>query len=250
MFTDSSFKLNNSNNLQNTSNQSLNSSNTELKFRKSNSFLFKRKNIISSQNDLQNYLKAQNMREEEINELIRSQKQYNSTNENISSVTPIQNSPYSPQANTSTPSTQKYSPQKNLYNSMNSPNTSGTIPYNTVLSYNSTNFEQNITKTSPENHQSSPYPAYQPAIKINSLPNSPEKSETFNFNGVVTKSLEKLMIKLETDDLRLNQMVGNIRKWISQTILSRLIEEINSINKLITELGHIDSLIGGNCYMD
>ena len=40
-------------------------------------------------------------------------------------------------------------------------------------------------------------------------------------------------------------MVENIRKWISQTILVRLSEEIDLINKLILEKGFIDSLIGG-----
>lgn len=54
-----------------------------------------------------------------------------------------------------------------------------------------------------------------------------------------------MLTKLDVDDSRLNQMVENIRKWISQTILVRLVQEIESINKSVTEKGYIDSLIGG-----
>lgn len=223
----------------NTSNTSLNSSNTDLKFRKSNSFLLKRKTAISSESDLQRYLNAQNRREEEINELIRSQKQYNSNNENLSPVTPARNSPFSSplKTNTSFNVTPKNSPQSKPFFSQ----------LNSSLTNNNSPLHKSFVETNspvPENPSLPSLPAYQPSIKVTSLPNSPEKSEALSN----TRALEKLLSKLDTDDSHLNQMVGNIRKWISQTILSRLIDEINSINKSITDMGHIDSLIGGYYY--
>ena len=54
----------------------------------------------------------------------------------------------------------------------------------------------------------------------------------------------QILTKLDIDNARLNQMVENIRKWISQTIIVRLAKEIDTINNLITEKGFIDSLIG------
>jgi hypothetical protein len=43
----------------------------------------------------------------------------------------------------------------------------------------------------------------------------------------------------------MNQWIENIRKWISLTILSRVVEEIDKINELLVKMGYIDSLIGG-----
>lgn len=87
-----------------------------------------------------------------------------------------------------------------------------------------------------------PFPEYRPAIKVSSLPSSPEKAESISFSHSPT--IMQVLNKLNVDDSRLMQMVENIRKWISQTILVRLAAEIDAINKIIAEKGFIDSSIG------
>lgn len=46
-------------------------------------------------------------------------------------------------------------------------------------------------------------------------------------------------------ETKLNQWVENIRKWISQTILTRVISEIDKVNDSLMKMGSIDFLIGG-----
>lgn len=91
--------------------------------------------------------------------------------------------------------------------------------------------------------QIEPVTEYRPAIKVSSLPSSPEKAESISFSHSPT--ILQVLNKLNIDDSRLMQMVENIRKWISQTILVRLSSEIDAINKTISEKGFIDSSIGG-----
>lgn len=91
--------------------------------------------------------------------------------------------------------------------------------------------------------ETSLHTTYQPAIILSSIP-SPENA-TNEANIYANKGMEKVLAKLEVDSAKLNQMVENIRKWISQTILVRLVAEIEANNRTIKEKGYLDSLIGG-----
>ena len=61
--------------------------------------------------------------------------------------------------------------------------------------------------------------------------------------------LYKLLSKLNINEMVLNQWIENIRKWISQTIISRLIEQIDKINESLEKSGHFDALIGGESHL-
>ena len=222
--------------------QQFNNSGTELKFRKSNSFLANlsfsaRKGVISSQDDLKKYLDDQEERTEHRNELIQSEKRFSSV---VDSSSPqVHNSP-------------NMTGQQLADNTFNSPYSSKSqsfqgSPFKSNFSPFSSPHQMNSheQKSNDSELLQASMPVYQPAIKVSTIPCSPEKSESINYSHSSTKVLEKVLLKLDIDDSRLNQMVENIRKWISQTILGRLAEEIDSINKLISEKGFIDSLIGG-----
>jgi len=56
------------------------------------------------------------------------------------------------------------------------------------------------------------------------------------------------LTKLKIDEMKMNQWIENIRKWISLTILSRFVEEIDKINEILVKMGYIDSLIGGQFF--
>ena len=42
----------------------------------------------------------------------------------------------------------------------------------------------------------------------------------------------------------MNQWIENIRRWISQTVLSKIITEIDNVNKSLAKLGSLDLRIG------
>ena len=43
----------------------------------------------------------------------------------------------------------------------------------------------------------------------------------------------------------MNQWIENIRRWICQTVLSKIITEIDNVNKSLAKLGSFDLIIGG-----
>lgn len=190
---------------------------------------------------MERYLSEHEKKNDEIQEMIQSQKRYGLTmNEMNTSISPtmqqnlsFNESPFQIKANRS-------------YNS--SPSASKNVSFNNSLSNFFTNSpNSSFHSNSPINQLSSlsPIIPYEPSIKMSTQTNSQEKFESLNSS---TRLVEKLLFKLDIDDARLNQMVENIRKWISQTILARLVQEIESINKMIVEKGYIDSLIGGRFY--
>ncbi|KAJ6216428.1 hypothetical protein RDWZM_007585 [Blomia tropicalis] len=223
-----------------------NNSGNELKFRKSNSFLFnKKKSSISSESELKRYLTEHEERTEHINELIQAQKRFTSVTDGSSHMNQAPNSPHfiGQKSETSLTHSPVYSPKNQSFGSPFNKSQLATISTSPL---STSSITSNLSQM-PNNCQevsNTAVPTYQPAIKVVTLPTNPEKSESINYSHSSTKSLEKILTKLEIDDSRLNQMVENIRKWISQTILVRLSEEIDLINKLILEKGFIDSLIG------
>lgn len=216
----------------------------DLRFRKSKSFYLKNNSdfsVISTQSDLERYLSEHEKKNDEIQEMIQSQKRYGLTmNEMNTSISPTR------QQQQNFIGSSSFIKLNRSYNS--SPNTPKSASFNNSLSNFSTNSPNcSFHSNSPINQLSSMSPIipYEPSIKILTQPNSQEKFESLNSS---TKLVEKILFKLDIDDTRLNQMVENIRKWISQTILARLVQEIESINKMIVEKGYIDSLIGGRFY--
>lgn len=87
---------------------------------------------------------------------------------------------------------------------------------------------------------------YQSSIKMHAVSNNPDKSDEINYS--CSKSLDAILARLDVDKVRLIQMVENIRKWISQTIISNLVSEIDSINKSMTSKALADCHIGGNIF--
>lgn len=219
-------------------------SGNELKFRKSNSFLANLSHsgqkpvTISSQDDLTRYLTEQEERTEHINELVQAQKRLAS----VTGSSTHMNSPLNVVQKTDIPFNSSYSSRNQSFGS--SFNNSNISPYASPSQVAQMNTSTSEARLNTQDLTQA-LPLYQPAIKVSTVPSNPEKAESVNYSHSSTKALEKVLAKLDIDDSRLNQMVENIRKWISQTILIRLAEEIDSINKIITEKGFIDSLIGG-----
>lgn len=58
-----------------------------------------------------------------------------------------------------------------------------------------------------------------------------------------------MMSLLGINESRLNQCVENIRTWISRTILSRIVEEIDRVNGQLRAMGFVD-VIGGQLDFD
>ncbi|OTF76827.1 Cytochrome B561-like protein [Euroglyphus maynei] len=196
--------------------------------------------VITSEADLERYLQQHEQRQEELEQLSQQQKRYGDMNPVLQTMNEM-NSTLSPDQNHHTTRQQFLQTSKSDLSFHN----------NSLTPTRHVSFVDNLLNNSSkfQSHQSSPArqtltpPSYKSAIKIHSPPsgNSLEKSESLNSS---TRALEKILTKLNVDDSRLNQMVENIRKWISQTILVRLCQEIKSINKLILEKGYIDSMIG------
>lgn len=222
-----------------------NNSGNELKYRKSNSFLANLSHsgqkpvTISSQDDLKRYLTEQEERTEHINELVQAQKRLAS----VTGSSTHMNSPVNVVQKADNPFNSSYSSRNQSFGS--SFNNSNISPYSSPSQVAQMNTSTSEARLSNAQDLTQALPLYQPAIKVSTVPSNPEKAESVNYSHSSTKSLEKVLAKLDIDDSRLNQMVENIRKWISQTILIRLAEEIDSINKIISEKGFIDSLIGG-----
>nr|XP_027197643.1 transmembrane protein 209-like [Dermatophagoides pteronyssinus] len=225
-----------------------------IRFRRSRSFLNDSFNkslsptcsssVITSKADLDRYLQEHEQRQEELEELFHAEKRYGNVNPILQTMTDM---------NSASPTT--LSPGQNTNHSatrqqfLQTTNNDLFIHNNSMTPTKHVSFVGNSFNDSSRflAHQSPPRtltpPSYKSAIKIHSPPSgsSLEKSESLNSS---TRTLEKILTKLNVDDSRLNQMVENIRKWISQTILVRLCREIESINKLIVEKGYIDSMIG------
>ncbi|KPM02725.1 Cytochrome B561-like protein [Sarcoptes scabiei] len=223
--------------------------NQELRFRKSRSFLHNNDSSafdsIASRSAVEQFLREQEQRNEELQDLIKAEKRYVSLNEINSSPLPMsQSQNYSPLNSSRSDLSFGYGMSSLINNSNNqSPriiNQSNHL-YSNDFSSKFVNANLSADHLSSSPIVSTPFrQSYKAAIKI-SPPSSPEKSEILNSSHHL---IEKILIKLDVDDSKLNQMVENIRMWLSQTILIRLVNEINNINKSIIEKGYIDSVIG------
>ncbi|RWS27596.1 transmembrane protein 209-like protein, partial [Leptotrombidium deliense] len=78
---------------------------------------------------------------------------------------------------------------------------------------------------------------YQPASDVVATP-SIESSLSSNM-----KAIDEVF-RLNCSELQLYQWIENIRSWISQTILSRLVKEIDKINDSLSRSGMTESLVG------
>lgn len=101
------------------------------------------------------------------------------------------------------------------------------------------------TQLSPVLDDSNNKISYQFAI------DSPTRLNSVEFDGINTspssqssKATDAMLNKLRIDEMKMNQWIENIRKWISLTILSRLVEQIDKINEILKKMGSFDSLIG------
>ncbi|CAB4068099.1 unnamed protein product [Lepeophtheirus salmonis] len=75
------------------------------------------------------------------------------------------------------------------------------------------------------------------AMKSNNPGSSPSST-------TIRKETTNASSELRVDPLRLVQMTQNLRMWISQTVLSRIVKEIDSTNKALSRLGLSDCRIG------
>lgn len=226
-----------------------------IRFRRSRSFLndsFDKSlsptcssSVITSKADLDRYLQKHEQRQEELEELLQAQKRYANVNPVLQTMNEMNSTlSHGQNANHYTIGQQFLQTSKNSDLSFHNNSMTPTkhVSFNNSSSSNLFNDSSIFWAHNSPSRALTP-PSYKSSIKTHSPPSgsSLEKSESLNSS---TRTLEKILSKLDVDDSLLNQMVENIRKWISQTILVRLCREIESINKLIVEKGYIDSMIG------
>ncbi|XP_054154911.1 transmembrane protein 209-like [Oppia nitens] len=63
-------------------------------------------------------------------------------------------------------------------------------------------------------------------------------------SGSASKLMDSILIKFKIDETIMNQWIENLRKWISLTILSRVVQQIDKLNDLLAKNGHSDTVIG------
>ncbi|CAG2164143.1 unnamed protein product [Oppiella nova] len=85
--------------------------------------------------------------------------------------------------------------------------------------------------------------AYQFAIESPLRLNNSE-FDSINSSPSSSKAMDSLLTKLKIDEIVMNQWIENIRKWISLTILCRVVEQMDKINDLLVKSGHLDTVIG------
>ena len=54
-----------------------------------------------------------------------------------------------------------------------------------------------------------------------------------------------MMSLMGVNETKLSQCVENVRSWISNTILSRIVDEIDNVNGALLKMGFVDGIGGG-----
>eukprot|EP00096_Caligus_rogercresseyi_P002345 TRINITY_DN14450_c0_g1_i1.p1 TRINITY_DN14450_c0_g1~~TRINITY_DN14450_c0_g1_i1.p1 ORF type:complete len:554 (-),score=177.95 TRINITY_DN14450_c0_g1_i1:108-1769(-) len=93
-------------------------------------------------------------------------------------------------------------------------------------------------------YQLASQPPPQPLKVVSSSSPEPSSSDASKNTTSPLREISSASRQLRVDPLRLVQMTENLRLWISQTVLSRVVQEIDSTNKALSRLGLSDCKIG------
>ncbi|CAG2105920.1 unnamed protein product [Medioppia subpectinata] len=85
--------------------------------------------------------------------------------------------------------------------------------------------------------------AYQFAIESPLRLNSSD-FDSINSSPTSSKAMDLFLTKLKIDEIVMNQWIENIRKWISLTILCRVVDQMDKINDSLVKSGHLEAVIG------